>query len=145
MNIYDIKIGDIITPEIGLELCKHFGFYYLVKRLDGNLDKYKSFKFDGASMLIDSLTAFLVGIEPKCFTYQCALPHDLGYAYADPGNDIEKERVDLNFKSNLITKCKMDNWKAKIFYYAVVYGGVEGFGLSFSWAFCSKQTVDFIE
>lgn len=139
MDIYEIKIGDTITPEMGLELCKHFGFDYLVERLESNLDKYKSFEFDGASMLPDTLTAFLVGIKPKCFTYQCALPHDLAYAYAELGNDIEKERVDLKFKSNLITKCKMDKWKAKVFYYAVLYGGVEKLGLSFSWGFCNKH------
>lgn len=138
MDIYSIHIGDVITPETGLELCRHFKLDYLVKRLEGNLDRYKSFEFDGASMLPDTLAAFLVGIEPKCFTYQCALPHDIGYAYGAPGNDIEKERVDLKFKSNLITNCNINKWKASVFYYGVKYGGIEELGLSFSWGFCSK-------
>lgn len=135
----DIKIGDTITPFTGLDLCRYFKLGYLVKRLDGNLDKYKSFVFDGASCLPDALTACLTGINKECLTYKAALRHDLCYAYGEVGNDIEKERVDLKFKSDLITKCNMDLWLAEIFHKAVRIGGEEYLGLSFSWAFGKRE------
>jgi len=66
------------------------------------------------------------------------LPHDLGYAYGEPDNDIERERVDLKFYSDLVTKAGMQKWMASAFRVAVQIGGAEEFGLSFSWGFGQK-------
>ena len=63
---------------------------------------------------------------------------DLGYAYGEPGNRMERKRVDLKFQSDLITKAKMKEWMAAALYEGVRVGGEEVFGLSFSWAFARK-------
>lgn len=42
-------IGDIVTTEEALELCRHFRLHYLIKRIESNPDTYKECKFDGRS------------------------------------------------------------------------------------------------
>ena len=138
VNIYSIKIGDTITPDMGFELANHFGMTYIAHRIEASPEKYKDFIFDGASCLPDALIAFLVGIKKECFTYKCALPHDIGYAYGEPGNKKERKVVDLNFKSNLNKKCSMFLGIAAIFYRAVRIGGIGKLSLSFSWGFAVK-------
>lgn len=139
MNIYDIKIGDIITPRIAFGLAEHFGLDYIVKRLlKSDMDGYRSFTFDGASCLPDQLVGLLVGIDWEKLTYLAAMPHDIAYWAGTPGDEIERQRVDLKFKSDLITKCGMKPWLAEVFYRAVRVGGAE-LGASFSWAFGHKE------
>ena len=132
------EIGDTITTKEALELCRYFGLDYLVERIESNPEKYKDWKFDGCSCLPDEVMGFFTGCNWKDITYKCCLPHDLCYAYGEPGNDIERERVDLKFYSDLVNKAGMKKWMASAFLAAVRIGGPEEFGLSFSWAFAYK-------
>ena len=133
------KIGETITTSRAKEFCEYFGLNYLVKRIDANPASYKNWKFDGISVLCDKFAAAITGVDKDALTLQCALPHDLCYAYGEPGNKMERERVDIKFKSDLITKAKMSEFWAAIFYHAVRIGGVEELGLSFTWAFALKS------
>ena len=81
---------------------------------------------------------FFTGCDSKDITYKCCLPHDLCYAYGDPGNKIERKQADDNFYNNLVTRAGMKEWCAKAFLAAVQIGGAEEFGLSFSWGFAHK-------
>ena len=63
----------------------------------------------------------------------------LGYAYGDPGNKKEKKMVDLRFLNDLITKAGLTHWKATAIYLATRIGGIEIFGLPFSWAFANRK------
>jgi hypothetical protein len=132
------EIGDIITTKKALELCRHFSLDYLIDRIESNPKKYKDWKFDGCSGLPDEVMGFFTGCDWKDITYKCCLPHDLCYAYGDPGNKIERKQADDNFYNNLITKAGMKKWRAAAFLSAVQIGGTEEFGLSFSWAFAHK-------
>ena len=132
------EIGDRVTTEKALELCRHFNLDYLVTRLERNPNRYKSWKFDGCSGLPDEIMGFFTGCKWEDITFKCCLPHDLCYAYGESGNDIERERVDLKFYSDLVTKAGMRKWRATAFLAAVRIGGAEEFGLSFSWAFARK-------
>ncbi|WP_304511881.1 hypothetical protein [Desulfobacula sp.] len=132
------EIGDTITTKKALELCRHFSLDYLVDRIESDPEKYKDWKFDGCSGLPDEVMGFFTGCDWKDITYKCCLPHDLCYAYGDPGNDIEKKRVDIKFYSDLVTKAGMKKWCAAAFLAAVQIGGAEEFGLSFSWGFAYK-------
>lgn len=136
MDIYKIKIDDEISPELGLKLAKHFKLDYIVDRLEKHPEQYKPFVFDGCSCIPDELLGFMNSIW-KDVTYLCCLPHDICYAYTILGvhNDIEKERVDLKFKSDLITKAYMWPWVAEVFYHAVRIGGIEELEMNFSWGF----------
>ncbi|MBC8440830.1 MAG: hypothetical protein H8D87_14265 [Deltaproteobacteria bacterium] len=129
------ETGDTITTEKALELCQQFSLDYLTDRLNSNPKKYKDWIFDGCSGLPDEIMGFFTGCDWKDITYNCCLPHDLGYAYGDPGNDKERKQVDLKFFSDLITKAGMKKWCAAGFLAAVRTGGAEEFGLSFSWGF----------
>ncbi|MCD6224102.1 MAG: hypothetical protein J7K32_01025 [Deltaproteobacteria bacterium] len=57
-------------------------------------------------------------------TYKCCLPHDLGYAYGEPGNNVERKRVDLKFNNDLVANAGMKKWCASAFLVAVRIGGV---------------------
>lgn len=63
------KIGDTVTTEYAKEFRKHFGFDYLVERLDAHPEACKSWVFDGASMIPDNLFSKLFKI-PK-FNRNC--------------------------------------------------------------------------
>jgi len=129
------EINEIVTTDHALELCRHFGLDYLVDRIEADPDQFKSWKFDGCSCLPDKVMGLFTGCDWRDITYKCCLPHDLCYAYGDPGNDAERERVDKQFCADLIAKAKMIPCIANTFMMAVRYGGAEEFGLSFSWGF----------
>ena len=133
------KINSSIDTKQALELCKHFNFDYLVRRIKYNPDKYKSWKFDGCSGLPDKILGFLTGCDWKDITYRCCLPHDLCYGYGELGSKAERKKVDKQFYQNLVTKAYMKKWCAYIFYIFVRVGGAEMFGLSFSWGFANKK------
>jgi len=132
------EINEIITTKKALELCRHFSLYYLIDRIESDPKKYKNWKFDGCSGLPDEVMGFFTGCDSKDITYKCCLPHDLCYAYGDPGNDFERKQADDNFYSDLITRAGMKKWCAAAFLSAVQIGGAEEFGLSFSWGFAHK-------
>ena len=95
------EIGDILTTKEALELCRYFGLDYLIERIESDPEKYKDWKFDGCSGLPNKVMGFFTGCDWKDITYKCCLPHDLCYGYGEPGNDIERKRVDLKFYSDL--------------------------------------------
>ena len=131
------EIGDMITTERGIELCRHFGLYDLVTRIKDNPGAFKEWKFDGCSGLPDELMGLFTGCDWKDITYKCCLPHDLCYACGEPGNETERKLTDRMFRGRLIVDAGMRRWAADAFYAAVRVGGTEDFGLSFSWAFAS--------
>ena len=133
-----LKIGDKITPKKALKLCRNFNLNHLIPRIESNPDKYKDWIFDGCSGLPDEVMGFFTGCDWQDITYKCCLPHDLCYAYGDPGNTLERKQADDTFYHNLITQANMKEWCAKAFLSAVRIGGTEQFGLSFSWAFAQN-------
>ncbi len=135
-------IGETITTEHALELCGHFKLDYLVRRIERHPEHYTSWVFDGCSGLPDQLLGLCVDCAWRDITYKCCLPHDLAYGYGEPGNDIERERVDLKFYSDLVTKAGMKKWQASAFLAAVRIGGAEEFGFTFSWGFADRWGLD---
>jgi hypothetical protein len=133
------EIKDTITIPWGLDLCRHFGLDYLVNRIEAHHGGYKEWEFDGCSCLPDELMGLFTGCDWRDITYLCCLPHDLAYAYGDPGNQNEKQIVDEKFFRDLKEKAGMKEWIATVFRRAVEIGGAEIFGLSFSWAFAYKH------
>jgi len=140
MNLPDIY--ETITTESALALCGHYKLDYLVNRLTTNPDLYKSWVFDGCSCLEDKALDFFTGCQWEKITYLCCLPHDLCYAYGEPGNTIERKRVDLKLYSDLVTKAGMPEMLADAFMAAVRIGGAEAFGLSFSWGFAHRNRIE---
>lgn len=132
------NVGDEISTARALELCNYFKLDYLIIRIEGNPNIYKPWIFDGCSCLKDKMMGLWTGCNWNDITEKCCLPHDLCYAYGEPGNEIERERVDLKFHSNLVTKAGMKKWMARAFHAAVRIGGEEAFGLPFSWGFARK-------
>jgi len=131
------EIGDMVTTEEALELCRYFGLDYLIERIESDPGRYKEWKFDGCSGLPDEVMGFFTGCDWKDITYKCCLPHDLCYGYGEPGNDIERKQVDQKFYSDLVTKAGMKKWCASAFFAGVRIGGAEAFGRSFSWGFAN--------
>jgi len=132
------EIGDTVSATEALELCRHFGLDYLVKRIESAPEGFKDWNFDGCSSLPDELMGIFTGCNWKDITYKCCLPHDLSYGYGELGNKIERKRVDIKFYSDLVTKAGMSEWAAAAFLAAVRIGGAEVFGRSFSWGFARK-------
>ena len=132
-------IGDLITTAEALELCRHFGLHDLVDRIESDPAGYRNWRFDGCSGLPDQLMGLFTGCNWQDITYRCCLPHDLCYGYGEPGNDIERKRVDEQFHNDLVAKANMPKWCASAFLAAVRIGGAEVFGLSFSWGFAHKR------
>lgn len=132
------EIGHTIATQEALRLCQHYNLDYLIERIETNAKAYESWRFDGCSGLPDEVLGFFTGCNWEDITYKCCLPHDLCYGYGEPENDIERERVDIKFYSDLVTKAGMKKWWASAFLAAVRIGGAEQFGLSFSWAFARK-------
>ncbi len=133
------KIGDIITTETALRLCQHFGLNYLAARILWAPENYEAWKFDGCSGVPDELLGLFTGCKWEDITFKCCLPHDLKYAYGEPGNNMERKRVDTKFQYDLVVKAGMAEWLSDIFFTAVRVGGKEKFGNSFSWAYASKK------
>jgi hypothetical protein len=132
------KIGDRVETQQALELCRYFKLDYLAARIEADEDAYSSWIFDGCSCIHDEFLGLLTGCDHEAITYKCCLPHDLAYAYGQPGNRMERKRVDLKFQSDLITKAGMKEWIASAIYEGIRVGGAEVFGLSFSWAYAGK-------
>ncbi len=133
------EIGDTVTTELALDLCRHFNLDYLIDRIETHPHTYKPWKFDGCSGLPDEVMGLFTGCHWRDITYQCCLPHDLCYGYGEPGNTMERKRVDVKFYSDLVTKAGMKEWQAAAFLAAVRVGGAEAFGFSFSWGFAHKD------
>ena len=133
------KIGDTVTAEEALELCRYFNLDYLAERIESDPGRYADWEFDGCSGVKDRLLGPFTGCDSEDITLKCCLPHDLCYGYGEPGNEIERERIDLKFKSDLMTKAGMPEWCAAAFLAAVRVGGAEVFGLSFSWGFARRK------
>lgn len=133
------EIGDLITTESAIALCGHFGLDYLIARITANPAHYKAWPFDGCSCLPDKFVGFVSLCDWRAITYQCCLPHDLGYAYGDKGNAAERARVDRKFYNDLVAKAGMQKWMASFFLAGVKMGGREELGLPFSWGFARRQ------
>lgn len=133
------KINDNITTEKALKLCRHFGLDYLISRIEETPKRFKSWTFDGCSCLPDQVLGLFTRCDWQNITYKCCLPHDICYAYGEPGNYAERKRVDAKFYSDLVTKAGMKTWLAKAFLAGVRAGGAEEFGFSFSWGFARKE------
>ena len=125
------KIGEIVTTERALELCEHYGFSYLAKRIEGNPDLFKYWKFDGCSMTPDAVLGELIKVPSLT---EICLRHDLGYAYGDPGNKDERLIVDEKFQNDLLGGGASE-FVAKAMFDAVRVGGKEELCLPFSWGF----------
>ncbi len=132
------ELNENISTDRALELCRHFELTYLIERIEKNPGQYNEWKFDGCSGLPDELMGLFTGCDWKDITYKCCLPHDLCYGYGESENDIERERVDLKFYSDLVTKAGMKKWLASAFLTAVRLAGDEDLGLSFSWGYACK-------
>ncbi len=118
-------------------MCRHFGLDYLVERIESNPDGYNNWTFDGCSGLPDEIIGLFTGCDWKDITFKCCLPHDLRYAYGDPGNAAERAETDDQFRHDLVNKAGMRESLTYAFFAAVRIGGAEEFGLSFSWGFAS--------
>ena len=129
------EIGEIITTERALELCRHFSFDHLVARIEADPELFMDWKFDGCSCLEDGILGLLTGCKWRDITFRCCLPHDLCYAYGDPGNSAERKQVDTRFFRDLVEKAGMKKWMAAVFLAGVRIGGAESFRRSFSWGF----------
>lgn len=137
MDIYSIKIGDKTTSTMGLQIANQLGFLHIVERIESQPEMYKDFVFDGCSCIPDELLGLFTGCKWKDITYLCCLPHDIGYAYGEPGNKNERKSVDYLFFHNLIHLAGMKPWLASVFMNAVKLGGTEELGLPFSWGFAN--------
>ena len=133
------KINDIIDTKLAIELCRYFGFDYLMSRIEANPGQFKDWEFDGCSCVQEKMLGFLSGCDPQVIIEQCCLPHDLCYAYGEPGNDDERKSVDNRFFNDLVDKAGMKRWMAYALLAGVRVGGAEEFGLSFSWGFARKD------
>ncbi len=138
MNIVLPEIGETITSERAIELCKYFQLDYLVDRIQNNKDAYNSWIFDGVSGIPDSLASLFADCDQHKLTYYCALPHDLGYAYGEKNNLEEKKMVDVKFYHDMVHTAYADDFVADIFFAIVTILGREKLKLSFTWAFASK-------
>ncbi len=133
-------IGDIVSTELALQLCRYYELEYLVERIQANPGKYQSWKFDGCSCLPDKfLGIFSKSKRWEDITYDCALPHDLGYAYGDPDNEkVERLMVDEKLRTDLKKTMKYIEI-VKAFLIGVRIGGAGFFNTNFSWAFALKD------
>ena len=127
------RIGEIITTERALELCGHYDFNKLSKRIEDNPDDFKEWKFDGCSMTPDAVLGELIKVPSLT---EICLRHDLGYAYGDPGNEQERLEVDRKFHDELLNTGARE-FAAKAMFDAVRVGGKEELCLSFSWGFAN--------
>ena len=125
------KVGEIVTTEKALALCRHYGFDYLTERIGDHPDSFKEWEFDGCSMTTDEFLGDLIKVSSLT---EICLRHDLGYAYGDPGNREERLEVDWKFHDDLI-RAGAGEFSAKAMFNAVRVGGKEELCLPFSWGF----------
>lgn len=134
------NIGETVSPELGVKIARYFGFTTLVNRVEANPERYKDFIFDGCSCLPDQLLGLFLGCNWRHITFWCCLPHDIMYAYGEPGNTKEKKAADYLFHNNLKKKAKMKKCFAAMLLTAVELGGDEDFEISnVSWSFATKR------
>lgn len=134
------RIGEPVSPAMGIKIADYFGLMVIAERVETNPERYKSFTFDGCSCLPDQLLGLFAGCDWQDITYLCCLPHDISYAYGEPGNSKEKKVADYLFRDNLINKAKMKKFFATVCLAAVELGGGEEFKLSnVSWSFATKR------
>jgi len=126
-------IGDIITTEKAMQLCRHYGLDFLVRRVEGNPDGYTSWTFDGCSMLPDKMISALINVDNLT---EICLRHDLRYAYGEPGNGEERLKADYILGLELLEN-GASAVVSKAFFDGVRLGGGE-LGFSFSWGFAGK-------
>ncbi|MFH0728861.1 MAG: hypothetical protein V2B19_21310 [Pseudomonadota bacterium] len=132
-------IGDTITTDKAIMLCRHFSLDHLIRRIEADPGQYADWIFDGCSGLPDEIMGFFTGCNWQDITYHCCLTHDLRYAYGEKDNEAERKEADEELYHNLVNKAGMKAWCASAFLVAVRIGGVEDFGLSFSWGFAHKR------
>jgi len=123
------KIGDTIDSQKAIELCRHFGFEKLAKRIEDNLDKVEPFEFDGCSWLPDKIVSKLINVPT--LTLIC-LWHDLKYMFGEKGNDEERLMADYQFGIDLLNGGAAAEVSLS-FFGAVQVGGGEYLRRSFSW------------
>lgn len=137
--IYSPVLGHIITNNQAIALCQQNNLNYLVDRIQNNQELYRSWVFDGVSGLPDVLMSFIGRRYP--ITYQCALPHDLAYAYGDLGENQHAERkfVDQQFRKHLMENGEVSRTVSKLCYLTVRLLGSSKLGLSFTWGFANRS------
>ncbi len=128
------KIGETITADEALDLCRSFELDYLVERIEIDPDAFKDWVFDGASMIPDTLFAQIFDIPSLT---EIALRHDLKYAYGEPGNHREKARADEAFKQELLIDGAAPAVEQLMFQAVDVFGDGP-IATDFSWGFARK-------
>ena len=128
------EIGDTITNEQAIELCQHYGLQYLIVRLNEQPQDFKSWIFDGASMIPDALFSKIFSVKNLI---EIALRHDLKYAYGDLKNEDERKRADDEFKSELLSD-GVSKLVAYPMYCAVRIFGNSLLKTDFTWGFARK-------
>ncbi|CAG0943272.1 hypothetical protein BROC_02214 [Candidatus Brocadiaceae bacterium] len=128
------KIGETITTNKALDLCRSFGIDYLIERIEINPEAFKDWVFDGASMIPDALFAQVFDIPSLT---EIGLRHDLKYGYGELGNHQEKARVDEEFKQELLGDGASPTL-AQLMYQAVDTFGGGPIATDFSWGFARK-------
>lgn len=135
-TIYPL-IGGAVSNQMALELSRHYGLSEVANNIMKQPTLYRPWLFDGVSGLPDHLLPIL-GDGYK-ITYNCALPHDLSYAYGNLGDRFGRRTADHNFRENLINKADVNPFKAYLCWLTVRALGTERLGLSFSWGFANKN------
>lgn len=131
------KIGELITTERAIELCRHFALQHLVERISAHPEQFRPWRYDGVSCVPDELLMLFTGRGHtwQDITNECALPHDLQYAYGSPGDRHEKYIADHDFSVRLVTKAGMKPGLAEMFRQLVERYGGEERRKSYSWGF----------
>lgn len=124
------KIGEIITPERGIQLCRYFGLDHIVARMSVCLWAFEPFEFDGCTGLPDELfdRIGLLWLDWENITVRCCLPHDLEYNYGIPGDEVGRYFADLNIRENLVLKASTPCWVANTFFAVVRKHGKKHYG-----------------
>jgi hypothetical protein len=128
------RIGQRVTTADARALCRHFGYEFLVARIERTPEAFKDWTFDGASMVPDRLVSALAGIPNLT---RIALQHDLKYAYGEPGNKQERQKADEEFRRDLMADGASEP-VAEIMFQAVRLFGDPPIRTSFSWGFARK-------
>ena len=129
------EIGERVTTEWAIELCQYFGLDYLVERVNANPGAYKTWVFDGCSMLPDVIVSRFINVPE--LTIIC-LKHDLKYGYGECGNDEERLKADFELGLDLLDGGAIAEVSLAFFTGVQVGGGGE-LGFNFSWGFAHKQ------
>ena len=130
------RIGEIITVEWALVLCFYYGLIAEGKRIEENPDRYKDWRFDGATMLPDYLFRKLFKITNLI---EIALKHDLAYGFGVIGDEDRRKKADRMFRDELIRD------GARVLLAEIMYGAVRVFGRrhygpSFKWGFAKRES-----